>query len=247
MTLPRVLLSLLLAHGAVCGTRGIPSPYEPDTAIKFARFRLAPSPTHHTHNTQHTHTHAHAHARTHAHTARACRHARRGRCLTRRLAGGRGRSHAAYCDSALLGNWTCIPCLTVDPAFKPTVIQNTSTGVQAFVGSSAADIRFGDLIVIGFRGTVNWDNWIHNLEVPKTRKYSKCANCAVHEGFLLAPRILGAETVSETAKPARNPRSPNQNGACGSHFEARYPNAPHFLEYIYKMYTASQGRETVLF
>lgn len=85
-------------------------------------------------------------------------------------------SHAAYCDAPGIRDWTCGPCLQADPTFKPSLVfQNKS--MQVIVGSNKGNV------VVAFRGTSNLQDFLIDINFPKTREYPKCTGCLVHEGF----------------------------------------------------------------
>ena len=111
-------------------------------------------------------------------------------------------SNAAYCDAAAISAWDCKPCLQADPNFRATkVIQGKTGGTQVFIGSVPQPT--GD-IVVSFRGSSNFANWMKNLDFPKTTAYPKCApGCKVHEGFWSAWEEIAAEVLAEVERLAK--------------------------------------------
>jgi predicted lipase len=55
-------------------------------------------------------------------------------------------------------------------------------------------------IVVAFRGSQDLNNWITNLNIPKTKPYLKCTGCAVHEGFLGAWNSVKHGVVAEVKR-----------------------------------------------
>jgi len=114
-------------------------------------------------------------------------------------------SNAAYCSSASLANWSCAPCLAADPAFRAKVFGNASTATQCFVGMAP-----GNDIVVAFRGTdcgdphapgnTCWQNWVTNLNFPKSTAYPKCDGCEVHSGFYQAWLSVKEAVVAEVKR-----------------------------------------------
>ena len=95
-------------------------------------------------------------------------------------------SNAAYCSASSLSDWSCPACKIADPTFVVSkVISGAKAQTQAFVGSSNTTSSTGN-IVISFRGSETFENWLHNLDFPKKNAYPKCSGCEVHEGFLSA-------------------------------------------------------------
>jgi len=54
----------------------------------------------------------------------------------------------------------------------------TSEHNQGYVGYDSSK----DLIVVGFRGSDNFDNWISNINAFYV-DYGRCDGCEVHDGF----------------------------------------------------------------
>ena len=109
-------------------------------------------------------------------------------------------SNAAYCSASSLSDWSCPACKIADPTFVVSkVISGAKAQTQAFVGSSNTTSSTGN-IVISFRGSETFENWLHNLDFPKKNAYPKCSGCEVHEGFLSAWTEIQDEVIIEVEK-----------------------------------------------
>jgi hypothetical protein len=108
-------------------------------------------------------------------------------------------SQAAYCSAPSLTAWNCTPCQQPEIAgfTVSRVVFGTKSQTQAFVGSDADDI------VVSFRGTDNLENWIKDLDFPKTTSYPKCPTCKVHAGFWGAWLELQTDVLAEVEQLAR--------------------------------------------
>ena len=113
-------------------------------------------------------------------------------------------SNAAYCSSKDIQAWSCVPCKAADPTFVVSkVIYGSKAQTQAFVGSSNTTSTAGN-IVISFRGSETFENWLHNLDFPKKAGYPKCDGCEIHEGFLSAWTEIQDDVIQEVEKLLSN-------------------------------------------
>ena len=61
---------------------------------------------------------------------------------------------------------------------QTSTFANPVLDIFGFTGYSEAD----DAIVVAFRGTINIQNWIANLDATQV-DYQECKGCLVHQGF----------------------------------------------------------------
>lgn len=97
-------------------------------------------------------------------------------------------SGASYCPPATVSAWSCKPCVASGSALSHvTYLQNTTSEVVGFVGldSGASEI------VIAFRGSETFENWLDDFDVALTP--FGCSNCSVHEGWLRDYRSIRAQ------------------------------------------------------
>lgn len=74
-------------------------------------------------------------------------------------------SSASHCSEATLKSWTCgTPCQKVPTVTNVTPIINNARGTYGFVGFNSHDNQ----IVVSFRGSVNIENWVTNIDFKKT-------------------------------------------------------------------------------
>ena len=87
----------------------------------------------------------------------------------------------AYCNSGDIRPWSCGAC-GLQPQFKLTrVYHNPAMMSQALSGYEPNTNR----IVVAFRGTDNFENWITDLTFDKVAYTNQaCSGCYVHSGFL---------------------------------------------------------------
>ncbi len=91
-------------------------------------------------------------------------------------------SAAAHCSEATLKGWDCgVPCDKVPSVVNVTPILNNAKGTYGFVGFNSHENQ----IVVSFRGSVNIENWITNIDFIKTN-YKNIPGAQVHEGFYAA-------------------------------------------------------------
>ncbi|EGC33148.1 hypothetical protein DICPUDRAFT_154842 [Dictyostelium purpureum] len=98
-------------------------------------------------------------------------------------------SYTAYCIPEQIVNWTCPYCIynsSVTPLLVTQLIDNDSTNTFGFIGITTDKKS----IVISFRGTEmeSLDNWITNLNFPKSEPYPGFPGALVHSGFNRAYR-----------------------------------------------------------
>mmetsp|Transcript_55629 Transcript_55629/g.131349 ORF Transcript_55629/g.131349 Transcript_55629/m.131349 type:complete len:169 (+) Transcript_55629:10-516(+) len=124
-------------------------------------------------------------------------------------------ARAAYCDRAVLQNWTCNVC--AGDAEISYVSKPNSQDTQGFVGY----VPSNNTIVASFRGTQDLKNWIEDLKFAKTDfNYSQCSNvtgledvdkwepkCLIHSGFWTAWDSLRSDVI--TAVLAQREAHPN--------------------------------------
>lgn len=72
-------------------------------------------------------------------------------------------SAAAYCDISELETWSCIPCQTLPNFHLTRYVQDTTTWTDGFIGYETES----KLIVLSFRGTSNFTEWITDLRFCK--------------------------------------------------------------------------------
>lgn len=154
-------------------------------------------------------------------------------------------SNAAYCSASSIADWSCGPCKLADPDFQAKVFTSDKTGMQAFVGKAPHND-----IVVSFRGSSNFENWVANLDFPKTKAYPKCDGCRVHEGFYNAWLSVMDGVVAEVTRlHTSNPSSRifvtghSLGGAVAAHCAAELGASRHSLGYpIDGVYTYGQPR-----
>ena len=83
----------------------------------------------------------------------------------------------AFCGGECLQSWTC---KTASPLKLTDIlyIDNTATKVHGFVGYREETNE----IVVSFRGTNNWQNWIEDANFEKI-EFPNCFDCEIHGGF----------------------------------------------------------------
>ena len=82
----------------------------------------------------------------------------------------------SYCnDRVALANWTCKDCLS-PPLLNVTVVWNSSSQIQGFVGST------GSSIVVAFRGSVGALDWLEDFDFSLI-PLPNCDGCLVAHGF----------------------------------------------------------------
>jgi len=104
---------------------------------------------------------------------------------------------AATCsDAGLLQRWGCKVCIGGHGAIPAppglvnvSVISDEDNLNQALLGFDPANER----IVASFRGSVDIEQWIFDLDVTPVHAY--CNHCFVHHGFLLAWKDLEADFI----------------------------------------------------
>ncbi|KAJ3173815.1 hypothetical protein HK101_011026 [Irineochytrium annulatum] len=115
---------------------------------------------------------------------------------------------AAYCNATLLSSWTCNgPCgdATTKGTRSVTVFWDAGTGMQAFAGVNDAL----QTIVVSFRGSSDFLNWVNNLNLIKADSPfpSAPSDVKVHSGFLniynaLRSRVRSTLTNLKAANPS---------------------------------------------
>jgi len=104
-------------------------------------------------------------------------------------------SAAAYCTTYgtySLPNWTCGHCKA--SGLTASDIQSfyiAGPDTRGFVGVVQAGSGT-KTIIVSWRGTKSWDNWLTNLSTAKVA-YKGCTGCEVHSGFYNA--YLGARST----------------------------------------------------
>ncbi len=85
-------------------------------------------------------------------------------------------SAAAHCSASTLKSWTCgVACQKNTGVTNVTPIINDAKGTYGWVGYSTKDNQ----IVVSFRGSVNVENWITNIDFIQT-PYKNIAGAQVH-------------------------------------------------------------------
>jgi hypothetical protein len=83
---------------------------------------------------------------------------------------------ASHCSAATLKSWTCGAACQKDPGVvSVTPVINNAKGTYGFVGYNSKDNE----IVVSFRGSVNVENWITNIDFIMT-SYKNVAGAQVH-------------------------------------------------------------------
>ena len=101
-------------------------------------------------------------------------------------------SAASHCSAASLETWTCgSPCTLYTNVRRVTPIINDAKGTYGFVGYSTNDNE----IVVAFRGSVDIENWITNIDFKMT-PYKAINGAQVHEGFYSAYTAVSAKVIS---------------------------------------------------
>lgn len=115
-------------------------------------------------------------------------------------------SNAAYCDVGSINNWTCFPCLraTNKDGWEVKTFTDQKTDGQVLVGAaqggSGAGVSPGGDIVVSFRGTKDYLNFLADLKFFKTAAYPKCDGCKVHSGFYDDWTALQPQVVNEVMR-----------------------------------------------
>lgn len=108
-------------------------------------------------------------------------------------------SAAAYCAGGEVQKWTCKPCARLSMS-DVEYIEASKYKIAGYVGVTHLNIlgpqllgalypnvttSTGKAIVIAFRGTKNFKNWIQNLKTSKVTPTvgGDCRGCLVHKGF----------------------------------------------------------------
>ena len=86
-------------------------------------------------------------------------------------------AYASYCESSSIDNWDCNWC---QKASKRFIVANITeiNSLQAFLGFDVDQNQ----IVISFRGTHNYENWLDGLEYEQI-PYPQVEDAYVHRGF----------------------------------------------------------------
>lgn len=93
-------------------------------------------------------------------------------------------SRSSYCEAELVRNWTCRVCVESVPDFQlHRLYSNDTVNTLGLSGVLPTE----KLIIVAFRGTANFDNWVHDLKFFfEPYPNPECAGCAVHLGFYQA-------------------------------------------------------------
>ncbi|KYR00977.1 hypothetical protein DLAC_02418 [Tieghemostelium lacteum] len=103
-------------------------------------------------------------------------------------------SYASYCTEVELSNWTC-PYCTLNGYLQPLRVTqylvNNSTNTFGYIGVTGDN----QTVVVTFRGTQfsSLENWITNLNFPKSQPYPSFSGALVHEGFYEAYRSVSSQ------------------------------------------------------
>jgi hypothetical protein len=99
---------------------------------------------------------------------------------------------ASHCTADSLQSWTCgEACSSTSPLTGVTPIINDAKGTYGFVGYNAHENQ----IIVSFRGSVNVENWVTNIDFVKTN-YKSVPGAQVHEGFYAAYAAVSSEVVA---------------------------------------------------
>ncbi|KAG8471130.1 hypothetical protein KFE25_009551 [Diacronema lutheri] len=104
---------------------------------------------------------------------------------------------AAYCQPARVARWDCAPCAKASAAFGARggfavrrQFYGNASSMQGYVASGAG------LVVVSFRGSVEYLSYWIDLEEYRTAPYPDCDACLVHSGFLSAWEDVRADVLS---------------------------------------------------
>lgn len=89
-------------------------------------------------------------------------------------------SQIAYQPATSINAWNCPNCPSFPIKDQKSFI-NTLGSLQGYAGY----VPKLNAILVAFRGTVDYVNWILNLVNTKST-YSACSGCQVHSGFKIA-------------------------------------------------------------
>lgn len=89
-------------------------------------------------------------------------------------------ANIAYESQANINAWNCSTCAKV-PLKNQKAFFSSVANIQGFAGHFAKE----NAIVVSFRGSVDFKNWIYNLDSTQTN-YPSCTGCYAHSGFYSA-------------------------------------------------------------
>jgi hypothetical protein len=117
-------------------------------------------------------------------------------------------SKVAYCYTEHIAIWNCSACPRFPDMKNVTAAVDEDHDAAAWTGYNAARNE----IVVAFRGTLNIQGWVVDLDFPQipfapVASNRTCKGCKVHQGFMwawqrLAPTILPAARRLAAAYPA---------------------------------------------
>jgi len=113
-------------------------------------------------------------------------------------------SYAAYCPSSAIESWNCYFCTYNSTDTRGFVVVSTFsdslTGGFGFVG------YVGTTVVVSFRGSVDIENWILNIDVVQT-SYPGVSGAYVHDGFWTDYSALQSQVRSGVATAVSRSRA----------------------------------------
>lgn len=89
-------------------------------------------------------------------------------------------SAIAYESAASINAWNCPQCSKYDMKNQKAFFSSVAN-IQGYAGHLTKD----SAILIAFRGSVDFKNWVYNLDTATT-SYPSCSGCSVHAGFYTA-------------------------------------------------------------
>ena len=112
----------------------------------------------------------------------------------------------SYCDEAKINDWSCLPCQRAISAadWQVKTFTDKKTDGQVLVGAaqggSGSGVSADGDIVVSFRGSKDFENFIKDLDFFKTAAYPKCNGCEVHGGFYTCWQALQGMVVNEVLR-----------------------------------------------
>jgi len=89
-------------------------------------------------------------------------------------------SEVAYSPLDKINSWTCGECSKY-PVKGQKAFFSSTANIQGYVAYYVKE----NAILIGFRGSVDFKNWVYNLNTVSVN-YPGCSGCSVHAGFYSA-------------------------------------------------------------
>ncbi len=103
-------------------------------------------------------------------------------------------SDIAYQSLANINAWSCSDCAKYDMKNQKGFYSSTAN-IQGYAGHLTKD----SAVVVSFRGSVDFKNWVYNLDTTSTT-YPSCTGCAVHSGFYNAYKGVSPLVRTEVSR-----------------------------------------------